>query len=263
MIELIAFSDIKIWDVLDVIIVAYLMYVIYKLLRGTIAVNIFVGVLLLYLIYWLVGILDMKLLSLLLGKFVGFGVIILIIIFQPEVRKFLLILGNNTLKGRFNFLSHLFKDENSALTEIEENHRDELYNSMEWLSKQKMGALIVIAQTGSWKSYASQGVEIDADIQRQLVESIFFKNSPLHDGAMVIVGQRIKAVSAILPISQKKNLEEDLGLRHRAGIGVTELTDACSFMVSEETGEISMAVDGNLTRNLSEETIKAALGKYL
>lgn len=263
MMELLSLSDIKIWDVLDVLIVAYLMYVIYKLLRGTIAVNIFVGVLLLYLIYWLVGILDMKLLSLLLGKFVGFGVIILIIIFQPEVRKFLLILGNNTLKGRFNFINRFFKDETTILTELEENRRDELYDSMSWLSKQKMGALIVISKTGDWKSYASQGVELDAEIHHQLVESIFYKNSPLHDGAMVIIGQRIKAVSAILPITQRKNLEEDLGLRHRAGIGVTELTDACSFMVSEETGEISMAVEGKLTRKLSKETIIAALGKYL
>ncbi len=255
-------QDIKIWDILDVLIVAYLMYIIYKLLRGTRAFYIFAGVVLLYTIYWIVGYLDMKLLSLLLGRVVGFGVIILIIIFQPEIRKFLLVIGNTTLKGRFNFLTKYFNNEEWVNTENLES-TTHLFKAMKWLSSQKMGALIVLSKDPNWSDLATQGTALDSEINQQLIESIFFKNSPLHDGAMVISEGRIKAAKAILPVSRTSELAEDFGLRHRAALGASENSDACILIVSEETGEISVALNGKISRNISDERLKQYLNLHI
>lgn len=244
------------------LIVAYLMYLIYKLLKGTLAFNIFIGVALLYVVYLLVIFLDMKLLSLVLGKFVGFGVIILIIIFQPEVRRFLLILGNSTLKGRLNFLNRFLgdnvtKDSQSSLKAAE------IGKVLVEMSEEKTGALIVISDSMNVEAYKSSGVLIDAELNAPLLKSIFSKFSPLHDGAVIISGGRIVQASTVLPVSDSMNLPQDIGLRHRAAVGISENTNFAAFVVSEETGKISYAFEGVLYREIDERELNKLLKKHL
>jgi uncharacterized protein (TIGR00159 family) len=244
--------DIRIWDVLDVLIVAYLMYLIYKLLKGTVAFNIFIGVVLLYVIWWLVRLLDMALLSQLLGGIGAFGVIILIIIFQPEVRRFLLFLGDTTLKGRFTFLNKYFKNVMGDAQQKESQSAYEIASALNWMSKRKTGALLVLAKEGVAETFRNNGTPLKANVSDLLLRSIFTKESPLHDGAALIQNDKIISASVILPVSQNQNLSKELGLRHRAGIGVSESHNVVCFIVSEETGEISMAQKGTLTRKIEK-----------
>jgi len=253
--------DIRLLDVIDVLVVAYLMYVVYRLVRGTMAFNIFIGVVLLYVLYLAVESLDMKLLSLLLGSVVAFGVIILIIIFQPEVREFLLVLGNTTLKGRLKFLDAFFGGEEHASKEHAQFVR-EIETAAESLSKSKTGALMVFS-SDSIKDLEATGKRIDSRISSEIIENIFFKNAPLHDGAMIISGRRITAASCILPVSKNRKLESDLGLRHRAGIGVTENVNALSLMISEENGQISFAENGVLERNVPLNKVAERISEFL
>lgn len=251
--------NIRLLDILDVLIVAYLIYLIYKLLRGTIAFNIFIGVVLLYLLYFLVGFFEMELLRLLLGRFVGFGVIIVIIIFQPEIRRFLLLLGNTTVRGRLNFLNRFFGTQIGEITKIQSQFIDEVIEASVQLSNRKMGALMVFAQDDSMDQLLSSATSIDAKLSSPLLQNIFWKNSPLHDGAVIIREGRIKAASAILPVSESAHVSKELGLRHRAGIGITEVQNVFAVIISEETGEISFVKEGQLERNISIPKLK----KYL
>lgn len=251
------------WSVLDVVIVAYLMYLIYRLLKGTAAFNIFIGVVLLYFIYWVVGALEMKLLSLVLGKFVGYGVLILIIIFQPEVRSFLVMLGNTTLKGRGKFLEQLFGKNESANTQKDITLVNEIKNAIISLSKDRYGALIVISDSQNVRYFENSGIKLNALVSEQLIRNIFEKNAPLHDGAMVIVDDRIHAASVVLPVSGSSSISRDLGLRHRAAIGVTESSNVVTFIVSEETGEISYTSKGKLYKNISKTELQNYLLKHL
>ncbi len=239
------FENIRIWDVLDILIVVYLMYRIYKLLRGSIAFNIFIGVVIFYATYWVVTVLEMKLLSIALDKFVDVGVLIIVIIFQPEVRRFLLMIGNTTTRGRFPFLNNLFgntvgKDATAEKSQLQ------ISKAIRWMSEHKMGALIVISDNLLWQNIASTGTAVNADVSSSLIENIFFKNSPLHDGAMIISGDQILAASCVLPVSDSAEISSDLGLRHRAAIGVTESAGVLSIVVSEETGALAYAADGKL-----------------
>lgn len=262
MLDSIHIENIRIWDVLDVIIVAYLIFRIYKLLRGTIAFNIFVGVLMLYIAWFVVGILEMQLLSIMLDKFVGFGVIILVIIFQPEVRQFLLLLGNSTTRGRFTFINKFF-GEHIGRESIAKKNGEEITKAVSWLSDHKIGALIVISDNVLWQNIASSGVSIHGNISFNLLENIFFKNSPLHDGAVIISGTKILAASCILPISNSSEISSDLGLRHRAAVGVTELHPVLVIIVSEETGEISYAIEGELKRNIGVKPLSKIIFERL
>ena len=256
-------GGIRILDVLDILIVGYLFYIIYKLLRGTIAFNIFVGVVLFYAIGTAVSFLDMKLLGVVLGPFLVSGVLILIIIFQPEVRQFLLLLGNNTLKGRSQFLDRLIGLEQSELNELEEKKVDEMFSALEYLASNKTGALIIISESKSVPIWNNSGTLIDSALNGRLLISIFQKDSPLHDGALVIVKDRIYKCEVILPVSDKQNLPKDLGLRHRAAIGVSENTNSATFMVSEETGGISYAFEGNYKIDISRRVLKKKLAEHL
>jgi len=238
------------------------MYVLYKLLRGTVAFNIFVGVVLLYGIWWLVGILDMNLLSMLLGRFVAFGVIILIIIFQPEVREFLLVLGNTTLKGRLKFLQRFFPQDEAQLSDAKVSQLDAIKDSLAYLSRSKTGALIVFSRE-PLNTIEATGVSINADISAPMLDSIFFKNSPLHDGAVLISGDKIRAGSCILPVSKNRDISQELGLRHRAAIGITENSNALAIIVSEETGQISSALRGNIRRGISNTDAKKIISDFL
>jgi len=253
--------DIGFLDIIDVLVVAYLMYVVYKLVRGTVAFNIFIGVVLLYVTYLLVEALDMRLLSLLLGSVVAFGVIILIIIFQPEVREFLLVLGNNTLKGRFRFLDTFFGGNQSR--DLEQSFTLKiLKESLGELKKSKTGALIVLSNA-SQLNIEQSGEILDAKLSSSLLQNIFFKNAPLHDGAVLIHKNNIRAASCILPLSQNKDLSKDLGLRHRAALGVTESNNVLAIVVSEETGDFAMAEHGVLKTDLNLDQIIIGISDYL
>lgn len=254
---------IRILDVVDILIVGYLFYLIYKLLRGTIAFNIFIGVVLFYAIGTAVSFLDMKLLGVVLGPFLVSGVLILIIIFQPEVRQFLLMLGNNTLKGRSTFLDRLIGHDEEELNESEEHYVDELYSAIEYLAANKIGALIIISENESVPIWNNSGTLIDATLNGRLVISIFQKDSPLHDGALVIVKGRIYKCEVILPVSDNMNLPKELGLRHRAAIGVSENTNSATFMVSEETGEVSYAFEGRYKLDINRRVLKKKLSQHL
>lgn len=255
-----ALENISLLNILDVIIVGYLMYLIYKLLKGTIAFNIVIGVIAFYVVYWLVTVLDMKLLSLLLGKFVSFGVLILIIIFQPEIRNFLLMVGNTTLKGRLRFLDRFINHKNESLSNQSQAHMI-ISDAVTKMAKTKTGALIVLTQSDA-THLVNSGTKMNAELNTSLLQNIFFKNAPLHDGAVILKGDKILAASTILPVSENMNLEADLGLRHRAAVGATENTNMVAIIVSEENGEISYAKNGKLMRNVSIEEIKTIIKEF-
>lgn len=253
----IGFLSIRIFDVLDVLIVGYLMYQIYRLLRGTIAFNIFIGVLILYVVWWMVSELQMDLLSQVLTQFVNVGVILIVVIFQQEIRRFLLFLGNNTFNRQLQFVGQFFGRENVATED--ELQKKALKSAMLKMSRRKTGALIVFANDLNLEGIISQGVELDASISQGLLESIFNKESPLHDGAVIIANGRIQWASCVLPISDNPNLPESAGMRHRAAVGVSEKANVAAFVVSEENGRIAMALDGKLVRNISEEQLQELL----
>ncbi len=250
----IGFINIRFLDILDILIVAYFLYLIYKLLKGTIAFNIIIGVLVFSIIWWLVNILKMQLLIFLLGKFVAFGVIILIIIFQPEVRRFFLYLGNSTLKGRFKFINKLFF-QNFNKQNIDLKVVEEIHTALINLAMKKIGALIVFTDFNDSIINEKNGIVVDAKISHELIESIFKKDSPLHDGAMIIIGNRIYSVGTILPVSPSAHISSKYGTRHRAGIGITEIGNSSVIIVSEETGKIAFSNGGQLEINLSKEQV--------
>lgn len=239
-----AFIQLRVIDVIDIILVAGLMYGLYSLLKGTVAINIFLGIVAIFLIWKVVTALQMELLGDILGAFVSVGFIALIIIFQPEIRQFLLAVGTPTfmkkIAKRFSFLRIRF----SETTPLDIKSISDACISM---SDKKVGALIVITKQNELFQTSQTGVKVKAIISQPLIENIFFKNSPLHDGAMIINKNKIAAVGCILPVTKQLNLPGRPGLRHRAGIGITEQSDAVAIIVSEETGEISIAQDGKIT----------------
>ncbi len=258
----IGFLPIRIWDILDILIVGYLIYQLYKLLRGTVAFNIFIGFIFLFILYWVVEQLKMDLLSSFLSQFVSVGVLMLLIVFQPEVRRFLLLLGNSTLRQRSNFLSRLL-DRNLAPRKVRLDQVRAVKKAVLRMSRVRTGALIVFANNKSRELFSDSGVVINADISQQLIESIFNKESPIHDGATIIADGKIIAASCILPISANSSIPKHLGLRHRAGIGVTENTNCGALIVSEENGEVAYAERGQLEQHIDENRLTAILRQQL
>ncbi len=256
---LISLSDIRILDIVDILIVVVLIWQIYKVLKGTIAFNIFIGVMLLYGVWFVVSHLEMRLLTFVLGPFVGFGVLILIIIFQPEVRQFLLLLGNNTLKNRFTFLEKLWGDQIAMDDSVIMRHVDEILFAMQYFRQTQTGALIVISHNESTPIWNNSGQRLNADISSQLLKAIFQKDSPIHDGAAIIVNNKIHSVSVILPVTDSQSIDVDLGLRHRAAVGISEKTNAIAFVVSEENGDWSYAKEGRIHKINSESDLKKTL----
>ncbi len=258
----IGFLPVSIWDLLDVLIVGYLMSQIYRLLRGSIAFNIFIGVLLLYIVWWLVNQLEMRLLSAVLNQFVNVGVIIIIIIFQPEVRRFLLFLGNSTIRQRSNFFDRILNRNFESGDRKQVIARD-LQVAMTRMARERVGALIVLDKNVSLDGLVSSGVTLDAKVSQPLIESIFNKNSPLHDGAIVIGSGKVLMASCVLPVSDNSKLPKSVGLRHRAGVGITEKAGVAAFIVSEETGRISFAFGGELERKVNQERLQELLKEHL
>ncbi|KJD31645.1 membrane protein [Tamlana sedimentorum] len=230
-------------DVIDVILVALLLYYIYKLIKGTVAINIFIGIIIIYLVWKLTEFLNMQLLTSIFGGFIKVGIIALIVVFQPEIRKFLLMVGSTNLNRRKQF----FKPFNFLKTEEEfETNTDinAIISACNKMSLSKTGALIVFERNNNLDFLSSSGDEMNIKVTQPIIESIFFKNSPLHDGAIIVNNNIVKATRVILPVNNEKHIPQRFGLRHRAAIGVTEKTDALALAVSEETGHISYFKDG-------------------
>jgi len=253
--------EIRVLDILDILIAAYLIYFIYKYVKGTAAVNIFIGIILFLLLLTAVTELKMRLLALILGSIAGIGLIGLIVIFQPEIRRVLLVIGNRTIAGRFNFLDKLFKLTGLRNSGFIQEVSDRVISSIENLSKFKTGALLVFTKM-ELPVLINTGQIIDAELNSLLLESLFFKNSPLHDGAVIIQENRIVAASCILPLSARADLPKDLGLRHRAAIGAAENNEVLAVVVSEQNGNVSYAFDGKIFINVSMEELKIRLGKF-
>ncbi len=259
----IGFLSVRLLDILDILIVGFLLYKVYQLLKGGTAMNIFIGILAIYLLWWLfVKILDMQLLGALLGQFMSVGVLALIIVFQQEVRRFLLLVGSNSFTGKDSFTRKLLPW-NWQVQRVAPPNLDPIVKACAGMAKNKVGAIIVISRTTDLKFYESTGDLMDADVSKRLLESIFFKNSPLHDGAVIIENNKIKAARCVLPITENTDLPAHYGMRHRAALGITEQSDAISVIVSEETGIISVAVDGKIQSNLSPEELEQILLKEL
>lgn len=254
------FIDFSFLDALDILLVALLLFYIYKLLKGTVAINIFIGIALIFLIWKITQALKMEMLSGILGYLLSGGVIALIIVFQQEIRKFLLMIGTTNISNKKNF----FKQLKFLKTEINsEIDTDKIVLACENMSKSKTGALIVIERTNSLDFLINTGDSMNAIVSEVLLESIFFKNSPLHDGATIIRDNYIVATRVVLPISDSTKIPARFGLRHRAAIGVTEKTDSICLLVSEETGEISFIKDGEFVLYKNKEELIEKLKKDL
>ncbi len=249
------FIDIRFLDLVDILLVAGLLYALFRMLRGTVAINIFFGIVSLFLIWKLVDALQMELLSQILGAFISVGLVALIIIFQPEIRQFLLALGTTTF---FNKHGDRLKFFNISLKERYEHDIDPVIVACQHMSEQKTGALIVLTRQNELNQFVKTGTIVDATINSQLVENIFFKNSPLHDGAMIITKNKIKAAGCILPVT-KQQITARAGLRHRAAIGITEVSDSIAIVVSEETGKISYSIKGEMKFRVSPQRLQAML----
>jgi diadenylate cyclase len=238
------FINIRILDIIDIFLVALLFYQIYMLIRGTVAINIFMGIFVLYLIWLVVKALNMELLSSILGQIIGVGVIALIIVFQQEIRRFLLLIGTKYLsKNRFSLERLFFIKTKKYESPV---NIEAIVRACRNLSDSKLGALIVIAQKSNLQLFAETGDIINAETSSRLIVNIFFKNSPLHDGAMIIKNNLIYAVRSILPLSEKTDLPASFGLRHRAALGISDITDSLVVVVSEETGKMSFVKGGEI-----------------
>jgi diadenylate cyclase len=246
------FITIRIIDVIDILLVALLMYQLYILIRGTVAFKIFLGVIGIYLVYIIVDLLKMKLLSSILGAVIGGGAVALIILFQQELRRFLILLAEKYFPKNSFTLENLFK---SRQVEIEKVRISSIHKACINLSETKTGALIVIARQSSLNLYTETGDVLYAQTSSRLLESIFIKNSPLHDGAAIIENEKIISARCVLPFSNNTELPAHYGMRHRAGLGISENTDAVVIIVSEETGEISVAENGEIVSGISKQEL--------
>jgi diadenylate cyclase len=255
----IGFLEVGLVDFIDIGLVSILLYQIYKLIRGSIAVNIFLGILALYLIYLIVRAAQMELLATILGQFMGVGVLAMIILFQPEIRKFLLVIGRGT-EFRDNFFRTLANWRNQYQDDFE---IDQVTEAAKTLKASKTGALIVFTRDTELKFYAETGDALDARVSKRLLLSIFNKNTPLHDGAVIIYKGRIKAARCVLPVSENDNLPPNFGLRHRAAVGMSENTDTLVMAISEETGRLILARNGKYLRSLKLRQVETKILQYL
>ena len=243
-------------DLIDILFVAYIMYWIYRTTKGTNAPYIISGIIVVYLLWVIVKTLNMELLSTILGHIISVGAIALIVVFQPEIRRFLQKIGMS--QKRFNFISRIFNHG----SKIAETNLQPLVVACREMSDTKTGALVVIGQQSDLSLITEGGICLDAKISSQLIHNIFFKNSPLNDGAVVIEGDRIVAARCILPVTQS-DVPKSFGTRHRAAIGMSEISDAIILVVSEETGAISIANNGRINLNIPSDRLGAVLQKYL
>lgn len=259
--DILNFLDFKITDVLDIIMVATLLYYIYKLVRGSVAINIFIGIVIIWAFWKLTELFDMEMISSMVGGFMQVGLIALIIVFQQEIRKFLLMVGSTNFANKRNFLKRFkFLREESIAASI---NIDAIISACKNMSNTRTGALIVIERNNSLDFVKSSGDRMYIEVNRPILESIFYKNSTLHDGAAVIENNYIVATRAILPVSNERNIPLRYGLRHRAAVGITEKTDALALVVSEETGNISYIRNGEFVDYEGTEELKSMVKEDL
>ncbi len=242
-------------DVLDVLLVAYLFYQFYLLIRNTVAEKIFYVIIGVYFIWVLVKAMHFQLLSTILGHIMGVGVIAVLIVFQQEVRRFLLVLG---AKSSENFKLSAFSSKFLRKNKKKECKipLNEILISIEYLRDRKIGALIILSDKNDLDNFYESGQKIDSLVNSTLIETIFFKNTPLHDGAMFIVKDKIRAAACVLPLTERTDLPYYLGLRHRAAIGITEVTETLAIVISEERGQISFAEFGKIYIGVDIRTLK-------
>ncbi|MEP1033862.1 diadenylate cyclase CdaA [Ekhidna sp.] len=256
----IGFLDISWKDALDILLVTILLSQVYKLMKGSVAIKVFVGFLAIYLIYLVVSALQMELLSTILGQFMGVGVLAVIILFQQEIRKFLLLVGRTNIfeEGKFfknvRFWSQNGNAKRANITPIVE--------AVKSLAGSNTGALIVLSEDSPLKFYAESGDAMDSLLSKRLLLAIFNKYSPLHDGAVIVHKDRIVAARCILPVTER-DVPAQYGLRHRAGLGMSENTETFIIVVSEETGQISAMQDGVTMHNISAQELRRQINKYL
>jgi diadenylate cyclase len=246
--------NITVLNIIDVSLVALILYQLYRLIRGTAAFSIFLGILFIYIFWLVVKALKMELISSLLGQVIGVGVIALIIVFQQEVRRFLLVIGNRSIKRHHFSISRLF-----STIEIDAARRaetEEIVRACEHMSAKRNGALIVIGRRSSLDIFTEGGEILKAQISSELLETIFFMNSPLHDGAVLIEGGLILAARCPLPITDQVTLPPSFGMRHRAAVGMSEHSDALIVVVSEESGIITVVDNGEIRQNLSPNELR-------
>ncbi len=256
----IGFLEVSWVDVVDIGLVAILLYQVYKLIHGSIAVNIFLGILALYLVYLVVRAAQMELLATILGQFMGVGVLAMIILFQPEIRKFLLIIGRGAEINRDNIFKSLHNWRHGYHDDFDVH---QLIDAAKSLKATHTGALIVFSRNMELKFYCDTGDPLDAEVTKHLLLSVFHKQSPLHDGAAIIYKGRIKAARCVLPLSENDHLPAHFGLRHRSAIGMSETTDTLVVAISEETGRLILARNGKFIRGLKLKQVEQKILEYL
>jgi diadenylate cyclase len=255
------FFEFRIKDVIDIFLVALMLYYIYRLMKESRSLNVFYGIIVFVLIWLFVSqVLEMKLLGSILSQLASVGVIGLIVLFKEEIRKFLYQLGaHQRVKSIMRFFS---QHKDNGRDEDKETIMPIVWACMD-MAKQKVGALIVIERATPLDDIVQTGEQIDARVNKLLIENIFFKNSPLHDGAMIVSKKRIKAAGCILPVSHNMDIPKELGLRHRAAMGISQDSDAIAVVVSEETGRISVAIKGQFHLRLSAEELESILAREM
>lgn len=255
--------NIGIKDIIDIALTAFLMFSVYRLLKRSGAANVFVGVMTFMIVWFLVSqVFKMELLGGILDGIISVGAFALIVLFQTEIKRFFFRIGSRRSWGILNFIKRFFKNNG-----YEENKPDldliQIVLACRNMAKTATGGLIVLTRSELLNFYVQSGEIIDSRISSRLIENIFFKNSPLHDGAMIISNRRIKAAGCILPVSGNQSIPKRLGLRHRSALGVTEQSDAIAITISEETGQISWAVGGKLTINVKPEQLEHFLSEEM
>lgn len=241
-------------DAIDIILFSILLYELFKLLKGTAAIRIFWTIVILFILWKLLSAAHLTLVSEILGEIISVGVIALIVVFQPEIRKFLLLLGNTRIVKLFSGRLHRHQR-----NEVFKPVINSVVRACRRMSDSKTGALIVFEKETPLDEYIATGERLDAIVSRELIENIFFKNSPLHDGALIIKRHRIAAARCILPVSNREDISTDLGLRHRSAIGVTAMSDAIVVVVSEQTGSISLCREGDIKHGISPVVLEKTL----
>jgi len=248
------FLDFRVTDLIDILLVAVLLFYFYRLVRGTVAINIFFGIVIIWAFWKLTQMVEMRMTSSLVGGFMQVGLIALIIVFQQEIRKFLVVLGSTNFANKRRLSRHfkfIRQEDISLALDV-----DALLGACRNMGKTGTGAIVVIERDTALDFIKSSGDRMRIEVNQPIIESIFFKNSPLHDGAAIVKGNYIVATRVILPVSRERSIPQRFGLRHRAAVGITERSDALALVVSEETGLISYIKNGEfvLFKDLDELT---------
>lgn len=243
-------------QVIDIALVLLLVFQLYRSLRGSIAYNIFIGSLVIYILWKVVDRLNMVLMGEILDRMASIGLLALLVVFQPEIRKFLINLGRRSPLGKNGFISRMFQSNSLNKYLVEEEVIESIAQSLKYFQEKKLGSILVIARSEKLEFDTNSGCIVNGNVSTKLLSSIFSKSSPLHDGAVLIDRDNLFAAGIILPISDSHELPSSIGLRHRAAVGATEHSDVLVIVVSEETGKISMASHGKLQMNVALEDVK-------